>query len=340
MLYLYGCLFCSTTARRYAIMVLYLAYFMEQRKRKSRYMRLPAGERQPMRLTEKDVDILKLFAPGQYNYLTAELIAASTDRPLNRAQHRLRQLYDSGILNRYHPPYERIGGSSKIVYFLDHRGARALTQHFRESVKPMRNFDPDSYHPFMEHILLTNWFRVLVRSACRKKDRVEIPYYFPDDYFSFKFKHPDCKARFNIDPDFFFGMKIGDRPTVNFFVEAQRPTRKTKESSKQQLKNIRRKFQAYFLFWKAQAYRAGDIARVYPEVTNWNNVRVLILTDTGDKEHENLINLARRIDKRGRGVRLFLFAKRRDFELSKPEGLFSNKWCTPVEGDRLYSILE
>ena len=135
---------------------------MEQRKRKSRYRRLPVGERRPIRLSDKDSDILKLFAPGQYNYLTAELVAAATDRPINRVQHRLRQLYDNGYLQRYHPPHERIGGSTKVVYLLDQEGAKILTERFQKPVKPNRNFDPGTYHPFMEHTLLTNQFRIPV----------------------------------------------------------------------------------------------------------------------------------------------------------------------------------
>jgi len=311
---------------------------MEQRKRKSRYRRLPVGERQPIRLSDKDSDILKLFAPGQYNYLTAELVAAATDRPINRVQHRLRQLYDNGYLQRYHPPHERVGGSTKVVYLLDQEGAKILTEHFHKPVKPNRNFDPGTYHPFMEHTLLTNQFRILVNAACRERSDIDIPYQYPDDHFSIRFKHPGYKAEFNIDPDFFFGFKIGDRPINNFFVEVQRPTRKTKESSSQQVKNIKRKLLAYFLFWKAQAYRNCNIAKNFPNVSNWRDMRVLIVTDTGEQEHENFIRLVRKIDKRGRGVRLFLFARETDFTSTK-YGVFGTVWCTPVEGDTKYSIL-
>ena len=340
MLHLQGGLFRSKAAAVYAIMVMRLTYSMQQRKRKSRYKRLPAGERWPVRLTEKDVDILKLFSPGRYNYLTAELIASATDRPVNRVQHRLRQLYDSGYLRRYHRPHEQMGGSKKIVYLLDREGARILTAQLGEPVKFNRNFDPNSYHPFMEHTLLTNWFRVLVNAARRERSDIEIPYQYPDDHFSIRFKQPGYKMEFNIDPDFFFGLKNGNDQISNFFVEVQRPTRKTKESSSQQVKSIKRKLLAYFLFWKSQVYRNGDIVRSFPAVNNWKNIRVLIVTETGKSEHENLIRLVRKIDKQRKGVRLFLFAGKFDFSLDNPHSFFVRTWETAVDRDPLRGILD
>jgi hypothetical protein len=313
-------------------------------RRRSRFKKTSIFHRKSIYLGQKDIEILGLFGPGpfnKFNYLTSDLIAAVTGRPLNRVQHRMRDLYDHGYLNRYHPPYERIGGSSKSVYLLDKLGAAVLSEHLDEHVKYNRDFDINSYHQHMEHILLTNWFRVLTIAACRDYNGAELQYHYPDHYFRLKFGHQKNKKNFTVEPDLLFGIsKIGYPSDVsNFYVEIHRPSRKAKESSRKQINTIAKKLTAYKRFWEHEVYKSID-NEDYPDIRNWKNMRVLMVTDVGYQEHENLISLARKIDDRGKGLRLFWFARKQDFDLNKPETLFNAVWKTPIEGDGTKSIFD
>ncbi len=309
-------------------------------KRRSKFKRAP---KRKLYLTDNDLEILKLFGPEKlygFNYLTAEIIAAITGRYYNRLQRRLRELYDHKYLNRYFPPYEKIGGSAKAVYMLSRGGADILNEEYDEPVKVL-DFDPEAYHPQLEHTTTTNWFRGLTMGACRRHSGVKLFYQYPDHHFKIDFKVnlPQESFTAGLRPDWFFAIRRDGLPVRNFFVELQRPTRKTKNSSKaSEVRSVKKKFRDYYYFYKLEGFNHIS-EEDYPDVMNLKNMRVLILTDTGDQEHENLIKLARDVDERGRGLRLFWFARVQDFDINRPESLFKEVWRTPVQGDKHWSIL-
>ena len=343
-------------------------------KRRSRYKKIPKHEKAPIRITKKDIEIFELYGPGsfkRFKHLTAQLIRAATGRPLNRVQHRLRDLSDNeddkeNYLLRYYPPHEKIGGSPKIVYRLGRQGAVELREHFMaefdrklatgeitlaqahhqaevyKKIKPIKNFNPDRYHQQMDHTLTTSWFRVLVLAACRQRRDIELLYQYPDHYVSFTFEHPKPnEEQIVLNPDTFFGWRqIGQvRPASNFLVEVQLPGRKAKESSSDQIRNIEKKLKDYRDFRYYRGYEAIP-EHLYPDVKNWKDTRVLIFTNTSELEHQNLIEFTRdKVCNDGKGLKQFWFARKNDFDLSKPESLFAPVWRTTVEGDDLQSIL-
>src|SRR5574341_2165032 len=140
---------------------------------RSRFKRPDEEVRQPLRLSANDLEILKLFGPQEFRYATAEMIAALTGRYLNYVQHRLRSLWEHGFLQRWFPPNERVGGSTKAVYFLDQKGADVVSDQISDVVDAP-SLDLQKYHPFMEHTLTVNWFRALTISASRMCDGVKL----------------------------------------------------------------------------------------------------------------------------------------------------------------------
>ena len=337
-------------------------------KRKSRF-REPTGEEVHLRKT--DFAIFELYGPGklkQFDRLTSDLIALLTDRwkARDRVNTRCGQLFDAKYLRRYIPPSAPGEGSKKAVYLLATKGANVLEEHLiseanqkvqtgeltleqanawikiiEEETRPIKNFNPHEYHQQTDHSVTTNWFRALVQAACRQRDDIKLLYQYPDHSLGFRLGHRRLKGEVFIDPDTFFGWRVANQsPEMgidNFYVETHLSSRKTKQTSDQRKRTIQRRLEDYRNFKYFHLYEG--IQDKCPEVENWKNMRVLTLTDTGDIEHENLIKLARSLDEKGKGLRLFWFAKKSDFTLTNPKSLFAHVWRTPVEGDDLQSIL-
>jgi len=318
---------------------------MPQHQR-SAYKRLDKEALKPLRLNDKDVELLKLFGPRQFTYLTAELIARLTSRELNRIQHRVRDLWDHRLLRRWRPPIivneEAAGGSQKAIYLLDVAGAEVLKERAGIEARVI-DFDPSDTHPMLDHAIAVNWFRALTTLACLKRTGVKFLYQYLDRELSvrFKVKLPERELLATVVPDWFFAVDRNDQPVRNFFLEYQRSTRKTKRagSNSQPLRTVRDKFRDYYYFYKDRYWESLS-DKDYPDIQNLQNMRVLVVTEMGDQEHENLIKLVRSVDERGKGIRLFWFAKRSDFDLAHPETLFAPVWRTPVEGDERMSIVE
>jgi len=308
-------------------------------KWRSRYKRADTTDKKPLRLSETDIEMLNWFSPLNFTYLTADLIAALVDRSLNQVQHRLRKLWDHRFIERLPPqrnPFH--SGSEKIVYYLDKKGADALSEYLQDLIKPPK-VDRESYQLQLSHKLLTTWFITLIIIATRKRDGVVLRYRYNDREFSHKVKIGDRVEA--VVPDSVFGIDRSKKPTRNFFLEVQRATRKTKESelTRDQRKTVSAKFQRYYHFYKNGEYK--NISRdEYPEMKNHKAMRVLVLTDVGDQEHENLIELARSVDTRGDGLRLFWFARASDFDLQNPGSVFSNVWRTPNIEDEQENVRE
>ena len=312
-------------------------------KRRSKYKRVPPTELSPIRLYKKDLQIFELLRPGNLPYATSQMLAAVCQRNHNRLQQRLRQLFDNGYVFQYPPPHNKVGGSSKLVYLLDERGADELSDHLNEPVEPL-DFDPESYHQQLPHTLTTLWFSALVKAACQGHPEIELLYEYHDHHFKLDFTvdHDGKTLTAKLRPDYFFGIRR-DGSVRNFWCEITRSSRKTKQNIRGRVRSIRSKLRDYFLFYKTKGYEQEKIRELYPDVQNLKNTRVLLITDSsvGDREHENLIKLARGVDPQKVGLRLFWTAKISDFDITKPETLFAPVWRTPrLDDDQLWSILQ
>ncbi len=343
-------------------------------QKRPRYAKTAAAEKQPPRITSKDIEIFKLFGPGKFkrfNYLTAELITVLTGRRLSRVQERLRDLSDNGdeaknYLQSYDPPHEQVGGSQKRVYRLYKQGAAELRTHYLteldrqlvagkitleeanrrarsiKKIQPIKNFDPNAYHQKMDHHLTTNLFRVLVIKACEQHPDIKLLYQYPDRFINLTFEYVDeDQEDIVIVPDTFFGWGVPAAPSVrNFTTEIYMPSRKAKESSDFQLRDLKKKLANLYAF---RTHRLFELIPddVYPQVRDWHDLRSLNVTNTGEREHQNIIELTRnKVCLNGKGLRQFWFARITDFDIWQPESLFAPVWYTAVPGDRPRSLLE
>ena len=321
----------------------------EVKKRRSKFHRPLAQERVPLQLRDDDFAILELFGPSRYEYLTAEMIASILGRPLNGIQHRCRTLWDHEFLNRFFPMYSvGAGGSPKAIYTRGSRGSAVLRDRCGQAFTSLA-IDTAVYHPFLQHTLETNWFRSLVHALCRERPDIRLGLEYLDHRFVTRFSAIEMVRRANgqiaertirctVDPDYFFSIMRDGQPPINYFVEIQRASRKTKVSSSLFTRSVQIKFRDYVQLYRQRKLELSSSAD-HPDARELKNMRVLIVTDMSDREHENLISLARSLDERGKGLRLFWFARLRDFDLSKPKSLIASVWRTPVVGDALMSIL-
>ena len=95
-------------------------------------------------------------------------------------------------------------------------------------------------------------------------------------------------------------------------------------------------------FSKEEIYNREPAKTDYANISNWPDLRVLVVVDPETSEIllQTLIQAARDIDRYKVGLRNFLFARLDEFTLSDPSSLFSRVWQTPVKGDPHISILE
>jgi hypothetical protein len=99
--------------------------------------------------------------------------------------------------------------------------------------------------------------------------------------------------------------------------------------------------EGYYYYYKEQRWTswAPVKQRRYSAMKEPQNLRVLFVTEGMSKEeHESLITLAREIDEKKIGLRLFLFLRFEDLELDPVQKISTSIWSTPVVGDVSRSI--
>ncbi len=341
------------------------------RQRRSKYRRPPVGERLPLkRFDRRDLAILKLYGPEhQHDYLHADTMALVLNRNLSALYYRLEALWHWAFIEKWFPPHGYIGGSEKGVYFLGVQGEAKLRQLYNRKVT-VKKLDVNEYHPFAKHSVLVNRVRVLTQQAVQNYAGLDIPYEFRDRQFKQDFEADKpiernggikyYTIRYSIRPDWFFGLGGQGRPVSNFLVELQRSSRATKNPRDEAVKKVRQKYEAYYYLYKNELWR--DWPEKKSEIKNAKDFRVLTICDMKEQEFENLIELVRNIDERGKGLRLFLFIRLQDLEdkisttkkrltrsgkevvekMLTQESLmnfFEPIWRTSVAGEELVSIL-
>ena len=242
-----------------------------------------------MQLTERD--IRTVLAVGEHRALRRDQIQRLLYPSKNRANARLKQLYQHGFLARHWPPVRYGEGMGQPVYLLDRRGAQLVAQE--------REMDPSAVGwsrgdnrvgpGFLEHTLLVNDVRIALtlaarRAGCRwerwvgegelaaSPDRVWIE------------GVGGRRRQVAVIPDGYGVLHLGDR-RAHFFLEADRGT----------LSNRR---------WgqRAQAYLAYVHSGQYGQRYGTHSLRVLTVT-TGERR---LANLKRTTERAGGGP-LFWF---------------------------------
>ena len=142
--------------------------------------RVDPGHLPPFRLTARDVSLVR--AVYEYRALTTVQVerlffSPPAGRPTGdspaaavkinpRCQHRLKMLYHHGYLYRDEQPTKLSEGRRPLVYFLDAGGAARLGEEMGVAI----DWDPAGNNvswPFLDHLLLTNDFRIAVTVAAR-----------------------------------------------------------------------------------------------------------------------------------------------------------------------------
>ncbi len=325
--------------------------------KQSRYKKPPVDELTPIRFEKRDIAILELFGPQhRFEYLTARGISWQLGRSLNSLQHRLQKLYHHGYLARWHPPHTYTGGSQPCIYYLDELAAAELRKHTKKRVKAKRL--AAGYHPFLMHTVLLNEIRAIIKRAATEQGLI-VPYEFQDREFVDRFR---AQRQISIDsgealrdtmyhlvPDWVFALAGTDdqhdtflQPR-NFFLELQRSKGAVKDPKRlrSRYKSLRHRLEAYYYFYKQQRWTAwAEVKkRKYAAIKEPQNLRVLFVTEGMSlKEHANLIALARDVDEKKIGLRMFLFIRYEDLGQNPVQRIIESIWQTPVVGDSQVGI--
>jgi hypothetical protein len=299
--------------------------------RRPRFRR--AAEPPPFRLTEDDVEIVRVVA--RHRLIRSTHIATLVGRSLDRTNDRLMRLFHAGYIDRpraqldYYPTF----GSAPMIYALADRGVRLLREcdgaEFRNPEWSRKN--REAGRPFIEHQIATVDFQVGVQRAVRERNSVKLitaeEMIAADSHrplgmnpFSLNAKLSDrgVVRDTTIIPDIVFALELADGSRRNFMVEVDRGTMPVRRSDPEQT-SIERKMRVYL---------AAHAAKQHREQFGWANFRVLIVT-TDQHRVGSMIDTVRRLRvKRGIGPMLFLFSTFDDLRGADP---LASRW---LDGNR------
>ncbi len=133
---------------------------MPERQRAYRDQRL--AEPPPMRLMERDIDILQ--AVYEYRTLTTDQIQTLFFTSLSQAYDRLHMLYHNAYVNRILQGVHADKMSKPMLYVLDKRGIEILRRKRGIEVERRATLKGVTFQ-FLEHTLAINWVRIAVTKA-------------------------------------------------------------------------------------------------------------------------------------------------------------------------------
>lgn len=228
----------------------------------------------PMRLMERDVEILK--AVHEFRIMRGDQLQALFFGSQSTASYRLSRLYQHGFLDRHFLP--TLGGlaSSPALYTLGKRGVDVLRRVLDCGPKDIRK-PPSSQELsplFLEHLLQINDFRVAVTVAARNRgytlERWLDDYQLKGDYDRVIIQTPQGRKRsVSLIPDG-YGVLLVPQGRACFFLELDRGTM------------TRSRFRD-----KVLAYQAYIASGQYERRYGTRSLRVLTVT-SGPKRLENL----------------------------------------------------
>jgi hypothetical protein len=198
-----------------------------------------------MRLTERDVDILKAVA--EYRILRQDHIQQLFFGSKSTAQYRLSHLYQHGFLNRHFLPV--YAGWSPTLYTLDKRGVALLKAVC--GIDRVNLWDSDNGHEFLTHTLAIHDFRVAVTVACRQAGYTLAQWIgeasLKADYDRVTITDPNGKKQsVSLIPDSYFTIET-PKGRASFFLEMDMGT--------MTLGRFQSKIRAYLAYLESKAYQ-------------------------------------------------------------------------------------
>lgn len=198
-----------------------------------------------MRLTERDVDILKAIA--EYRILRQDHIQQLFFGSKSTTQYRLSHLYQHGFLNRHFLPV--YAGWSPTLYTLDKRGVALLKTIC--GIDRVMVWDAENGHEFLSHTLAINDFRVAVTVACRQAGYTLAQWIdeasLKADYDRVTITdHKGKKQSVSLIPDSYFTIET-PKGRASFFLEMDMGT--------MTLGRFQSKIRAYLAYLESKAYQ-------------------------------------------------------------------------------------
>jgi len=293
------------------------------RTRRRLFQRLQ-GELPPLRLTDRDICILRLL--HDYRFLTLPQLYTLLHGSKRYLTERLSRLYHHGYVDR--PPQQmalRIFGHRHIIYALAHDGAQTLAHYFEDEAYLRPRWTENNRAvktPQFLHTLMISRFRVCLTVACeRRPDLALVAWKAPE--VSLTRYHMDGRKVW-VKPDAYFVLTQrvdGEEHLAHFFLECDRGT--------MSYPDLRRKLAGY---WRMRTER-----RLIPD---WvpHAYRVLTVSRSSVRT-ARLVEIARNADPKRRGSLLFHFCPESAYSLDQPELVLSPIWRTPAD-ERLHGLLE
>ena len=320
---------------------------MQSKQRRSRYFLPPENERKKF-IYHPGIDNPILEHLDFFRIASSEMLAAVLLRNKQSLDRRLMTMWHNGIIAKHCVPKKGMaGGSNKALFYIGAHGASILNKLKGKRIyKAKYNLESDYG---LSHRIAVNHFGSIAMAAGDRHPIINSPYHFRDGAFRLRFTvtEKNKKRSTTIIPDWTFAITGHDlkRPhdVKNFFVELQRPTRKTLISNNPQTatKTIYEKYRYYVLARKHRLFEKLEEQGTYPDTKHLKSFIVLTVCDGhSEKQFDNLIETARKAFKDEPILRLFWFARLKNFDIKRPFSLYDSVWRTCKPGDeRLFSIV-
>ena len=295
--------------------------------RRPRFRR--ASEQPPFRVTDGDIEIIRLIA--QHRFIRSTHLAALVGRSLDQTNHRLSRLFHAGYVDRPQAQLDHYptSGSAPTVYALADLGALLLAERlgaeFANQEWDRKN--REAGRPFIEHQLGIVDFYVALQVAVRIRGDIrlihpdELIAAFPERTRSMRnpvalrvnLSHDSKTHEIGLIPDLISGIGFPDGSRRCFMVEIDRGTMPISRSHLSQT-SLERKMLAYLTAYSA---------RQHEKQFGWKTFRVLTVT-TDDQRIRSMQETLRKLNvPNSPGPSLFLFATKSALSVNNP---LSHTW--------------
>jgi len=236
-------------------------------------------------------DIRLLHALAEYRILTVSQVTAIQQRGRQVIRRRLKRLREAGFVDSTSQGFGRGMGRPERLISLAHGGIKLLRSH-RESLKNVPDTSINAERlPFLDHQLLTNWFRIHLGHMEHSISQLSVRFLAPTSPF-LKRDHKDRPLIFEripgegnsgepvgFTPDGVFSTKHREtQKTLLFFLEVDMGT-ETIASPKRDPRDIRQKILNYQKYFRSGRYKRYE--KVWD--CELNGFRLLFLTNTDSR---------------------------------------------------------
>lgn len=288
-------------------------------KRLPRDKRVPCDVRPPMRLTERDIDIIQ--AVNDHRALLGSHIEALFFGSQSTAQYRLSRLFHHEYLDRHFMTVVSGGpASSPIIYTVGTRGEQVLVEQRGYDHKALRRPKGGTLAwQFLEHLLKINEFRVAVALAARTHGwtvevwQDELFFRANPDYVMLEDKRGRTHKK-PVYPDGYFRLVV-PQGRAHFFLEVDR--------GKEPHNKFRPQVDVY------QAYTGGG---QYQARYSQRSLRILVVTTSWHR----IANLKKTTAQAG-GDRKYWFTT---FDQVSPATILTSPVWQRLDSDELRPLIE